>query len=150
MIHYSIQIHGFARWIHVYTIPWYNSGNLKNKYLPWIIRREKDQFPATNPMSSGVDQLSKMSSLSSFANSGNEWNWKKSVQWKPINVITLGLRESDNNKQWPTATKYLLLVIWDLINLEQFYDSNQMITLSVITLSSLNCISKKLLQLDHE
>ncbi len=86
VIHDSIQIHGFTRWIHGYTIPWYDSGNLKNRYWPWIIGREKDQFPAADSMSSSVDQLSKMSSLSSFANSVNKWNWKtvnsnKNLPW---------------------------------------------------------------------
>jgi hypothetical protein len=68
------------------------------------------------------------------------------LQWKPLNVITLGQMESDNINRMITITDCLLiqkgclLVIWDLLNLGQFDHINQMITLSVITLSGLHCI----------
>jgi hypothetical protein len=37
----------------------------------------------------------------------------------------------------------LLLVIWDLVNLEKNYHINQMITLSELTLSGFHCITYK-------
>jgi hypothetical protein len=67
------------------------------------------------------------------------------VQWKPLNVITLGQRESDNINQMITISSCLLiqsdrlLGIWALLNLGQFDHINRMITLSVITLSGLHC-----------
>ena len=65
----------------------------------------------------------------------------------PLNVITLGQRESDNINRMITISDCLLiksaclLVIWDLLNLRQFDHINRMITLSVITLSGLHCIT---------
>jgi hypothetical protein len=67
------------------------------------------------------------------------------MQWKPLNVITLGQRESDNINRMITISDRLLiqsaclLVIWDLLNLRHFDHINRMITLSVITLSGLHC-----------
>ena len=67
------------------------------------------------------------------------------IQWKPLNVITLGQMESDNFNRMITITDCLLiqkgclLVIWDLLNQGQFDHINRMITLSVITLSGLHC-----------
>jgi hypothetical protein len=47
------------------------------------------------------------------------------------------------SSRWPPLiqTTYLL-VIWDLVNIGQFNHINQMITLSVITLSGLLCTSQ--------
>jgi hypothetical protein len=67
------------------------------------------------------------------------------IQRKPLNVITLGQRESDNINRMITISnrllkhKALLLFIWDLLNLGQFDHINRTITISVITLSGLNC-----------
>jgi hypothetical protein len=67
------------------------------------------------------------------------------VQWKPLNVITLGQRESENINRMITISDCLLiqsdclLVILDLINLGKFDHINRVITLSVITLSGLHC-----------
>ncbi len=67
------------------------------------------------------------------------------LQWKPLDVSTLGQRESDNINQMitisdcPLIQKGCLLVIWDLLNLGQFDHINRMIILSVITLSGLQC-----------
>ncbi len=67
------------------------------------------------------------------------------IQRKPLNVITLGQRESDNNNQMITISNCLLiqstllLVIWDSANLGQSDNINWMITFSVITLNCSNC-----------
>jgi hypothetical protein len=69
------------------------------------------------------------------------------IQWKPLNVITLGQMESDNINQMITITNCLLiqksclLFIWDLVSMGQFDHSIHKITLSVITLSGLHCVS---------
>ncbi len=70
------------------------------------------------------------------------------IQRKPLNVITLGQRESDNINRMITISncllkqKAFLLFIWDLLNLGQFDHINQKITISVITLSGLHCTSR--------
>jgi hypothetical protein len=68
----------------------------------------------------------------------------KYVQWKPLNLITLGQRESDDINRMitisdlPLIKSTYLLVMLDLVNLRQFDHINIMITLSVITLSGLH------------
>ena len=69
------------------------------------------------------------------------------VQWKPLNVITLGQRESDNIirmitiSKSPSPIKYLTKS--NMTKLGQFDHINRMITLSVITLSGFHCINTK-------
>ena len=72
------------------------------------------------------------------------------MQWKRLNMISLGQRKSDNIN-WMVAISNCLLirsaclvVIWDLLNLGQFDHINWMITLSMITLSGSHRISKRL------
>jgi hypothetical protein len=61
-------------------------------------------------------------------------------------LITLGQSKSNKMNRMITRTNHLLiqtiklLVIWDFVNLGQYDYINQMITLSVITLSVLHCI----------
>ncbi len=78
-----------------------------------------------------------------------DWNsyfWNKCfifymLQWKSLNVITLGESESDNISQMIIKSDLLLIqstkltVLWDLINLGSFDPINQMKTLWVIPLS---------------
>ena len=70
------------------------------------------------------------------------------IQRKPLNVITLGQRESDNINRMITISNCRLiqstnfLFFGELVNLGQFDHSNQMITLSVITISGLHCTMK--------
>jgi hypothetical protein len=75
---------------------------------------------------------------------------KLEIPWKPHNVITLGQRESDDINQMITKcnclliqSTYYFMVIWDLVNLEQFDHSNWMITLSVILASSHGLVVKE-------
>ncbi len=67
---------------------------------------------------------------------------RKLTQWKPLDVITLGQRESDNINQMITISDCHLLqnssslIIWDSVNLGLFDHINRMLTLLVITLCS--------------
>jgi hypothetical protein len=70
---------------------------------------------------------------------------KNLLQWMTLYVITLGRSQTDNFNQTRTISGFLLIqstkvaVIWDLVNLGQFDNITQLITLSVITLSGAHC-----------
>jgi len=55
----------------------------------------------------------------------------------PLNVITLGLRETDNINQMITITIFYII---NNFNVEQYDHNNHLITLTVITLCSLHSI----------
>ena len=61
--------------------------------------------------------------------------------WNPLNVITLGQRGTDNIYWMITITSYFQAVMyWNLVNgTFEVLSSKQLITLSVITLSSFHC-----------
>lgn len=68
-------------------------------------------------------------------------------QWKPLNLITLRLRENDNIRQMITKSAHiqiksaLQMVTWIFVNLRQIDPINRMKTISLVTLRSLHCIS---------
>ena len=63
------------------------------------------------------------------------------IQWKPLNVITLGqIQTGSNNRpimksKWASTWIKFERVIWDLVNLDKFDSITRMIALSVIPLS---------------
>jgi hypothetical protein len=71
----------------------------------------------------------------------NSNNWKMLIQCKPLNMITLGQRLTDNIIRMITisgCTFYINSEL-ELVNLIKFDHNNWMITLSVITLSGFHC-----------
>jgi hypothetical protein len=68
---------------------------------------------------------------------------KITLQWKPLNVIALGQRQSDNINQKVTiygSTKYIKSKL-GRSNIDRI---NRMITLSLITLSGFHCLTKNI------
>ena len=69
------------------------------------------------------------------------------IQWKPLNVITLGQRETDIINRLITWTKQALRLIdwknakWASNNFELIDHINQMIALTMITLCGFYCTS---------
>ncbi len=61
------------------------------------------------------------------------------LQWQPLNLITLGQRETDNIKQMKTIFELPELHILEQDKHGKFDDINQRITLSVITLTGFRC-----------
>ena len=65
------------------------------------------------------------------------------IQWKPLNVITLGPDKSDHINRMITLTKQkeAKMAFWDIILREKVITLSNLITLTVITLSSFHCFT---------
>jgi hypothetical protein len=64
------------------------------------------------------------------------------IQWKPLIVTTLGLRENDNNNQMITITGFYIESYCNIeqIGPSQFDHNKRLITLAVITISGFHYI----------